>query len=80
MRLDMGWTADDFAHLAKSPDDWYGETVGVEHHGVKAVTDKAALFILDEDEEKWIPRSVIVECDSEGVIVQQWWARKNGLE
>lgn len=51
-------------------------------------TDKAVLVRLEDEEEVWVPKSVISD-DSEvwtvhphgmegAVIVQEWWAKANG--
>lgn len=57
---------------------YQGQTEGVPHDGVIRWTDRAALINFD-GEEKWIPRSQIVDIDHEGVILTQWFARKEGL-
>ena len=49
-------------------------------------TDLAVLVIIEEEEEVWIPKSVIhddsdiFEADQEGeLVVPEWFAKKNSL-
>ena len=53
---------------------------------LKEETDKAYLFVFDEDEEeRWVPKSQCVwEPETEDltggtVEVPEWWANKEGL-
>jgi hypothetical protein len=54
----------------------------------KRTTDKAVLvWLLDDGEEIWVPKSVIHEDsevhdtgDAGDLIVQRWWAEANGLD
>jgi len=62
------------------------DTVSFEVNGIKSETDKAILVEL-EGEEYWVPKSVISEdsevwsreSESGTLIVEKWWARKNGV-
>jgi hypothetical protein len=51
----------------------------LEHDGVIRETDKAKCFLI-ENEEIWIPKSLIKDENEELVAVPQWFAKKNGLE
>ncbi len=57
------------------------EDVYVSHDGVVLDEDKyrAILFKID-DEEVWIPRSVIVEFDGDSVTVPRWKAEELGVD
>ena len=47
----------------------------------KHSTDKSHLFVID-DQEVWIPKSVIEDLDDANgiVLVAEWWASKEGLD
>jgi hypothetical protein len=52
---------------------------------VKLVTTRAVLIQYDGLREIWIPRSVIengdtIAKDDEDVVVQEWFAEREGLE
>ena len=53
-------------------------TEQVAYDKIKFVTEKAVLFDIDE-EEVWIPKSVIVEVDGDEVCVASWFAEREGL-
>ena len=55
------------------------EIMIITHDGIKYESAKAVLFIFD-DENVWIPKTVITEYDDTTVNVQQWFAEKEGLE
>jgi len=57
-----------------------------DHVSVKAATDKALLLEI-EDEQVWVPKSVIAdvadyEFGDEDVMISihEWWCDKNGLK
>jgi len=43
-------------------------------------TELANLYLLDDGDKLWIPKSVI-QCEDEGTLgVHAWWARKQGID
>lgn len=51
---------------------------------VTKTTDSAVLFVLADDTELWVPRSVCIEGDAidEGdtdLIIADWWLEKQGI-
>lgn len=42
-------------------------------------TDKAVLFKI-HGEDRWVPKSVIVDEGDEVVGVAKWWASKNNID
>ena len=41
-------------------------------------TEKAVLYRIDID-DVWVPRSVHEEYDDGTILVQKWWAEKEGI-
>jgi len=66
------WAVDDIIGYDGNPDP---KTASFPYEGIEHVTEKGALLIIDGDKH-WVPRSQIVDADSERVIVTQWWADK----
>lgn len=63
----------------------FDEGVRIENVYVSRATDKALLCVID-DEEKWIPKSVVhddsevwKEFDEGTLILKTWFAEKEGL-
>jgi len=54
------------------------ETVEIEIVNKVRETDQAVLFNIEGD-EFWIPKSVIDDMDECMVVVQKWFAKKEGF-
>ena len=52
----------------------------LDHEGVVRQTDKAVLFKLPGGEERWVPKSLIVDQGEDLVGIQKWWCEKNGIK
>ena len=49
------------------------------HDGIQHETDSALLFLFDE-ENVWIPKSLVEEYDDDTVEVEDWFVEENDLE
>ena len=54
------------------------EEVEIEYDECCFRTDNALLFVIEEDEH-WIPRSVIQNDDGKIITVPEWFAKERGL-
>lgn len=54
------------------------ETTTLEYDNLLYETDKAVLFVLN-GEEKWVPKSLIVDISKNEVEVYTWFAEKEQL-
>lgn len=43
------------------------------------ITSKAVLFLCEDGEEHWIPKSLIVELEEGTLIVASWFAEQEGF-
>lgn len=56
------------------------DVVWLDHRGVVRQTEKAMLFALDSGEERWVPKSVVVDWGDDVVGVQKWWAEAHAIK
>ncbi len=53
------------------------ECIHLDHEGIIRTTEKAALLKID-GEEKWIPKSQIMDASDSTLAVTTWFAEKEG--
>jgi hypothetical protein len=58
--------------------DFTGSTVPIGFDSIKRQTDRAVLFVIDDD-DVWIPKSVISAIEGDCADVAEWWARREGF-
>ena len=61
-------------------DSAYIDHRGMVHETQKGSSDEGAILFVIKGEKVWIPKKLIKDHDDKVVIVQKWWAEKNGLE
>jgi len=59
--------------------DGIEDTVQIDVDRFVAETEKALLFEIDDD-DFWVPKSVTVTYEDTFVVVDRWWAEKQGYE
>ena len=69
------------AHRMVYGDD---DSVYIDHGGIiretkQGVKGEGAMLISIHGEQKWVPKSLITDYNSEIVAIKRWWAEKNGI-
>lgn len=47
---------------------------------IETATERAALIVRPGGEKLWVPKSQIVDADSENITVTEWWLNKNNID
>jgi len=57
-----------------------GDLVGLAHEGRLVHETDAAILIIHDGEELWMPKSQIAEGDDEALMITAWIADQKGLD
>ena len=59
-----------------------GATAAIKYEQIRLQTKGAVLFRLsdDDNDEVWVPKSLLSQVERDAFHVARWWARKEGLE